>query len=306
MEKQQTQHIQHIDIEVLREKIDNVSYADEDIVIAKHLHEMLPLDEMYRLDCLVIFYCLEGRMQFDMGNERYLVESHSVIFGLPGFTINHTLISPNCKMRIICFSNGFLQRTIRIEKQIWKTFSYIYRNPVKEIDRRSMLHERLESYKEIILSEINNEPRPYRKEIIQHLCAALLCEVFSLARQRAERQVIKEESKLSQSDHTLAAFLEKLTEDNGHHRSVSYFAEQLCYTPKYLSKVIKQASGKNALEFINAHAIEHIKFQLIHSDKSIKEIADEFNFPNLSFFGKFVKAHLGMSPTLYRTTMRKA
>ena len=39
--------------------------------------------------------------------------------------------------------------------------------------------------------------------------------------------------------------------------------------------------------------IEHIKYRLKRSDKSIKEIAEEFNFPNQSFFGKYVKDAFG-------------
>ena len=41
---------------------------------------------------------------------------------------------------------------------------------------------------------------------------------------------------------------------------------------------------------------------LKHSDKSIKEIAEEFNFPNQSFLGKYVKYYLGMYPARYRNT----
>ena len=57
----------------------------------------------------------------------------------------------------------------------------------------------------------------------------------------------------------------------------------------YFPKVIKQACGRTPLDLINETAIEHIKYRLKHSDKSIKEIAEEFNFPNQSFFGKYVK-----------------
>ncbi|TWJ17981.1 helix-turn-helix protein [Bacteroides zoogleoformans] len=59
------------------------------------------------------------------------------------------------------------------------------------------------------------------------------------------------------------------------------------------------------MEWINEYAIEQIKQELKHSDKSIKEIADEFNFSNQSFFGKYVKAHLGMSPAQYRREPEK-
>ena len=93
-----------------------------------------------------------------------------------------------------------------------------------------------------------------------------------------------------------------LPKDNGIHRSVGYYADALCYSPKHFSKVIKQACGRTPLDLINESAIEHIKYRLKHSDKSIKEIAEEFNFPNQSFFGKYVKSYLGMSPARYRNT----
>ena len=59
------------------------------------------------------------------------------------------------------------------------------------------------------------------------------------------------------------------------------------------------------MDLINEHAMEHIKYQLRNSDKSIKEIAEEFNFSNQSFFGKYVKAHLGVSPQQYRDEKEK-
>ena len=105
---------------------------------------------------------------------------------------------------------------------------------------------------------------------------------------------------IKQADYIFRKFAEKLSADNGMHRSVSYFADALFYSPKYLSKVVKKTCGRTPLELINETAIEHIKHRLKHSDKSIKEIAEEFNFPNQSFFGKFVKAHTGMSPVRYR------
>ena len=83
-----------------------------------------------------------------------------------------------------------------------------------------------------------------------------------------------------------------LSKDNGIHRSVGYYADALCYSPKHFSKVIKQACGRTPLDLINENAIEHIKYRLKHSDKSIKEIAEEFDFPNQSFFGKYVKSYL--------------
>ena len=96
-----------------------------------------------------------------------------------------------------------------------------------------------------------------------------------------------------------------MNEDDGTHRSVAYYADQLCYSAKHLSTVIKKISGRGPLTIINEHAIECIKYELKHSDKSIKEIAIHFDFVNPSFFGKYVKQRLGMSPLQYRNEEEK-
>ena len=83
-------------------------------------------------------------------------------------------------------------------------------------------------------------------------------------------------------------------------RSISFYAEKLCLTPKYLSSVIKQATGKLAGTWIDECVILEAKTQLKCSGKSIQQIAEELNFANQSFFGKYFKHHTGMSPSKYK------
>ena len=105
-----------------------------------------------------------------------------------------------------------------------------------------------------------------------------------------------EDDLLRQGDILFRKFLKLLEKNNGRERSVSYYAKELCVTPKYLSYACKTASSKTALKWIHEYTTECIRYKLKHSDKSIKEISDELNFPNISFFGKYVRAHFGMSP----------
>lgn len=81
---------------------------------------------------------------------------------------------------------------------------------------------------------------------------------------------------------------------------VGYYADKLCITPKYLSSICKKQTGKTASDIIDEMTVNYIKQMLVSSEKSIKEIASETGFDNLSFFGKFVKRELGMSPRDYR------
>ena len=70
---------------------------------------------------------------------------------------------------------------------------------------------------------------------------------------------------------------------------------------KDLLFLVKECSGKTPTEWINETAIREIEYMLCHTQSSIKEIVNELKFPNLSFFGKYFKAHKGMSPKYYRT-----
>lgn len=95
-------------------------------------------------------------------------------------------------------------------------------------------------------------------------------------------------------------FMESLSMHFTQERSVEFYASELCISPKYLSSVVKQASGKTPIEWITEKVIDEIKHRLCYSQATIKEIAFELNFCNISFFGKYFKSRIGMSPLHYR------
>ena len=64
-----------------------------------------------------------------------------------------------------------------------------------------------------------------------------------------------------------------------------------------------QDAVMQASEVINRCIIDDVRRLLHNSDKSVKEISNELGFPNLSFFGKYVKRMLGMSPKAYRKSL---
>ena len=159
-------------------------------------------------------------------------------------------------------------------------------------------------YKELLLNLLQEEPHIYSKQTRRFHFAGMLCEMMA-----ALNKIIPthEQLEVNQERNTIATrkFIELVNADDGSHRTVSYYANQLCYTSKHLSDVIKRTTGKPPLQIINEHAIQEIKLKLKHSNLNIVEIANFFNFPNPSFFCKFVKTHIGMSPRQYRLSQEK-
>lgn len=88
------------------------------------------------------------------------------------------------------------------------------------------------------------------------------------------------------------------------HRDVNYYAEQLCITPGYLTSLVKHKTGKPASQWIIDNVITESKLLLRETNKSIKEIAFGLNFSNQSFFGKYFKLYVGLSPKDFRNKVR--
>lgn len=87
------------------------------------------------------------------------------------------------------------------------------------------------------------------------------------------------------------------------YRKVSYYAEQLNITVKYLSNTVKRQTGKSVTYFIDRYTVPMIKEYLENSTLSIVQIAEEMNFTTLSYFSRYVTKHLGMSPKAYRESL---
>lgn len=279
-----------------------LDYVDDDFAIINSMEDAPYSNKMIRLECFLIGICIEGCIQLDINHKTYKLQAGDSFLGLPNTIISHTMLSPNYKIRLAGFSTRFLQRVLRMEKDTWNTAIHIRNNPVKSVNDDKD-KEVFVCYRNLIMAKINDEQHGYHKEVMQHLFSALFCELMgNLSKKIPTPDETNNQQKegITQANYIMRRFAELLSKDNGMHRSVSYYADTLCYSPKHFSKVVKQACGKTPLDLINETAMEHIKYRLKHSDKSIKEIAEEFNFPNQSFFGKYVKAHLGMSPAQYR------
>ncbi|MDE7154010.1 MAG: helix-turn-helix domain-containing protein [Muribaculaceae bacterium] len=87
-------------------------------------------------------------------------------------------------------------------------------------------------------------------------------------------------------------------------REVEWYARQLNITPKYLSKICRESSGRSASEWIREYAKIDITCHLRNSALSIKEVANRLGYSSLAFFGKTVKRWFGVTPTELRENLR--
>ncbi len=96
-------------------------------------------------------------------------------------------------------------------------------------------------------------------------------------------------------------FHEAIVKYHRQSREATFYADKLCITPKYMSSIIKQVTGRSANEWINGYVIREAK-ALLRSKKrcTIQEISDYMGFPDQATFSKFFKKHTNYPPTEYR------
>ena len=87
-------------------------------------------------------------------------------------------------------------------------------------------------------------------------------------------------------------------------RTITFYADKLCVSERYLFKVCKKETGKTPKELINEFLIGQIKNALLTTEMTHQQIADQFNFPDQSAFGQFFKRQEGMSPSEWRQKYR--
>ena len=117
-----------------------------------------------------------------------------------------------------------------------------------------------------------------------------------------DRKVIRLDSRSEHKTLVFRQFIKLVSENYTRQRQVLFYADQLCMSPKYLSKLVKEVSGKSAPEWIDAYVMLEAKHLLKYSDMPIKEIVFRLNFSNQTVFYKYFKAHTGMTPTEYRNS----
>lgn len=292
-----------LDMTIFKQHPDVVDYVDDDFLVSTTINSIhTKQTKTVRMNIFLLVGCIEGNMQLDINNKTYSIGENEAVICLPTTIISSLMVSPEYKMRMIGFSTSFLQRLLKVEKDTERVFGYLYQNPVQRMESHPSY---VGHYINLLVAKLSEPNHRYRREILQHLFSAVFCEMMATTFQKLDESpedhsVFGTDVSIKRANIVFRQFMKELADDNGLHRSVTYYADKLCYSPKYLSSVIRQVSGRTALDWINESAVEQIKHRLKFSSKSIKEIAEEMNFSNQSFFGKYVKAHLGMSPARYR------
>ena len=200
------------------------------------------------------------------------------------------LIVPNSILQIIGMDAEFL--SIAGKDNFFTHLSQLQKNLILSLTSHE--YGLFKSYFALIWN-ILQEPT-FRREAIQYLLISLLYNIEYLVKNNNQ----KEQSCQTHQEEIFQRFISLVNAYSKRERNVSFYADKLCLTPRYLNTIIRQTSQQTVMDWINQSIILEAKVLLKHSNLLVYQISDELNFPNPSFFSKFFKRMTGMTPHEYQ------
>ena len=275
-----------------------IIYLDDNIAVLDNISSIMETNETAsKMDCFMVAFCQEGSLNVQINGKNYQLDADYCAILPPGTIIRKMNSGESYVLKIAVASQDFLNDILSPSNDTCNVIRYLYNNPILPISPKESYKMYL--YKELLMNLVQEVPHAYSKQPRRYHFAGMFCEMMAALNKQIPEH---ERSDVNRNRSIIIArdFIQMVNADNGSHRSVSYYADHLFYSPKYLCTIVRQVTGKTPIQIINEHAIKEIKQKLKNSDLSIKEIADYIDFSNPSFFGKYVKNHLGISPLQYR------
>lgn len=140
----------------------------------------------------------------------------------------------------------------------------------------------------------------FYRELMGSLCQTMMYDIFEPHAQRDTS-----DTHTDRTAYIVKQLMEMLsTGVSCTERDVSYYAKRLHVSSKYLSATVKRVTGHSVSSYIDRHTIPILKNYLEDERLSLTQIAERMNFTTLSYFSRYCKKHLGMSPSEYRGSMQ--
>lgn len=273
------------------EKSAEVDYIKGEIYLTDN-PSLIPFrDYPHKNEATITCVCMKGELKAQINLLPVCVKAPGLLVLLPEQILQFEKCSDDFQGLFIIMSKQFIDKISLSEG--FSAFISIRNIPYIPLNEK-ILNGILDYYRMVKNVLQNTEEDFNRKAIINHLTIAFFYGVGYYLHKLSEKD------KRTRSEVIMEDFLILVQKHYKQERSLEFYADKLCFTSKYLSVVVKGCSGKSARQWIDDYVILDAKRLLQLTDITIQQISNELSFPSQSFFGKYFKREVGLSPKQYR------
>ena len=257
--------------------------------------ELLSLYTNYpvRLKCEIFVLCMDGEVEASINLNKVKVKANDVITLSPGNIFQIDRIEGNLKIYFLGFSASYVEQKENA-RILLETMYHALGKPILSLSASGA--KLLEEYFNLL---IHTYLHFEESSVLENIAPNIFMDVHTIVSMLYNKNK-NEKVSMSKSEQICRNFTHLVLQNYSQNRNVAWYAEKLGITHAYLCTTVKQAIGKTCVDVISSMVIMDAKSQLKSTDLSIQQISDSLNFANMSFFGKYFKRHVGMSPLDYR------
>ncbi|MEG1611068.1 MAG: helix-turn-helix transcriptional regulator [Alistipes sp.] len=286
--------LRKVSISRMRKEMNDVSYLSDDMIITTlDINSNTTTSSPVMIDGFTSIIMMSGEATISIDMQTYQVKPNMIVFFNPDSIIRTIKCSPDAAAYCLAFSKSFvneIQIDLSTSLPIYMRFG---KAPVLAVTEQDVAEIR--QLFRLIKTMLQSDKERYRHEIIR----TLFTTIFYIITEINQREQ-PNERKQGRCEILFEEFMTLLEQYHKQERNVRFYSKEMNITPKYLSTIAKDLSGKTAARWIDESVILEAKTLLKYSGMSIQEIAYHLNFSTQSFFGKYFKQHTGTSPSRYK------
>lgn len=250
-----------------------------------------------KVSFIIVMICLAGEIRIRHNLQDVELHANDTIVIQEGAIGEFLGMSHNARIVAIAFDPEYFQTASHVET-IMSIQRQLHVSPRFHLTAE-WLEETMTIYR-LMKAKILESDNPFRKGALLGYAQALAYNGYYHRYSSVPDQNGSPKEKVSRKQELCERFIKEVQKNYTRERSVSYYADVLCVTPKYLSQVVHQVSGRFAGEWITDFVILEAKALLKSNKYTVQQVADLLHFANQSFFGVYFKKYAGCSPTAYK------
>ena len=278
-----------------RSGFDTIRLGDSDELVVMENFGSLPKGELSLDRHGLIVICTEGIAQFDYDGQQIRLHKDDLFLYMAHSVVTNFMSSTDFNCRQIWFSRGELWNINKYGEVSLSDLPYLKRHPIMHLTEDDV--KLLDDYFQLLCRRMRDPSPVLYSNIVRSLVSAMMLEILSMKRRQEPENTVTtgvHRQRLANE------FMRLVEQSDGRIRKVDDFANQLNITPKYLSTLLKETMNRRPSEMIHFYTLKAIEQRLRYTDMTMQEIANDLNFANASFFGKYFKEHAGMTPLDFR------
>ena len=258
-------------------------------------HTLARIGDSAFVDYLCHAYCYGGYCTFERNNTKFRFESGDcMIIPRRGDLVKNLHESDDFKVDVIYVTQQFIELSTPQSTYGMRGQLSLFQNPIMKLtpEQQEVCRQNFDA----VIRRLAQTDHRFRHDALKNAIECMIIDFFDFHAQLYGTDKIS-----SQQHQLMEQFIEMLERgDFRRNRDISYYADHLCVTSKYLSEVSKKVSGLPAAFWITRYASLDISRLLRDRRLSFTDISDMFGFTSLSHFSRYVQTNLGAKPSDFR------